>query len=273
MILYMKGVPGTTNVSWCNSDKSFRVTKWLNGKQKTLGSYPTLIGALMIRDWCQANNWKPYHRILSSSGEDYITIHNGAYEIHKRVNGKLKYFGRYHTLEDAKKWRDYFIENNWDINLNLDGSGVKNILLYNGKFQVRKKIEGHLYYFGCYDTLEEATRWRDYFKKQGWLESIILHERLLGSSCTHIRQSSSGSYYIVKTINGETDSYGTFKTYEEAADEVMKLRKSNWDWDTICDNLNELKDNREEWLTGKRHTNVIFEKYSNGRIDYDKNIF
>ena len=152
----MKNVPGTTNVSWSNSDKSFRVTKWLNGKQKTLGSYPTLIGALMIRDWCQANDWKPYHRILSSTGEDYITIHNGAYEIHKRVNGKLKYFGRYHTLEDAKKWRDYFIENNWDINLNLDGSSVKNILLYNGKFQVRKKIEGHLYYFGCYDTLEEA---------------------------------------------------------------------------------------------------------------------
>ena len=72
----MEGVPGTKYISYHKSDKRFSVQKSINGKVKSLGGYKTLIGALMIRDYCIANNWKPYPKHKPET-EKYISYRKG----------------------------------------------------------------------------------------------------------------------------------------------------------------------------------------------------
>ena len=43
-----------------HSVTGYEIFKQLNGKWTYLGRGKTLIIALMKRDWCEANNWKPY---------------------------------------------------------------------------------------------------------------------------------------------------------------------------------------------------------------------
>ena len=50
----------------------------------------------------------------AKTGEKYIikTI-TGKFMIRKSVNGKMRYFGSYETLEDAIIVRNYLVENGW----------------------------------------------------------------------------------------------------------------------------------------------------------------
>ena len=43
----------------------------------------------------------------------YITYQRGAYVVQKRVNGELKYFGRFELLNDAIKEVKKLRRNNW----------------------------------------------------------------------------------------------------------------------------------------------------------------
>ena len=52
-------------------------------------------------------------RIPKPLGMEYISRNQGKYLVRKTINGKMLYFGRYATLEDAMKIRDYFAENGW----------------------------------------------------------------------------------------------------------------------------------------------------------------
>ena len=52
-------------------------------------------------------------RRKTGTGEKYITYNQGKYLIKRRVNGKEQYFGRYNTLEDAVKMREYCEEHGW----------------------------------------------------------------------------------------------------------------------------------------------------------------
>lgn len=45
--------------------------------------------------------------------EQYISCYHGKYHIRKTINGTLKHFGTYETLEDAIIMRDYLMKNGW----------------------------------------------------------------------------------------------------------------------------------------------------------------
>lgn len=46
----------------------------------------------------------------------YVYRHtNGGFRIQKKVNGKLKHFGHFKTLEEALNRRDELIKNNWRV--------------------------------------------------------------------------------------------------------------------------------------------------------------
>ena len=158
----MRNIPGTNHISYHKKDERYTVTVTINGKNKHLGSSTSLISALMMRDWCESNNWEnyPYNNRNKSSGEKYISYRKDfdVYEIVKNINGHNEYFGRYPTLAEAKKWRDYFIEHNWDKNQRLIGTPNKNIYFKLGKYRIIKKINGRDYHFGSFDTLAEAEK-------------------------------------------------------------------------------------------------------------------
>ena len=164
------------------------------------------------------------------------------YEIIKNVNGKNEYFGRYHNLKDAIKWRDYFQENNWNTHLRLIGTPNKNIYLKLGKYRILKKINGKEYYFGSFNTYEEAETRVNQIRLKGWENVIRDNEQLIETTVTNIIQLRNGKYEIVKNINGVKETFGIFQTYEEAEKEVKLLRKCNWDYDAICEGINEDED-------------------------------
>ena len=161
------------------------------------------------------------------------------YEIIKNINGKNEYFGRYHSLEEAKQWRDYFIEHDWDINLRLMGTGNKNIYFKLGKYRIIKRIKGKDIHFGSFETLKEAEKRVKEIRKKGWEQTILDNERLLETTVSNIITLSNGKFEIVKMINGVKQTFGVFDNYEDAQQEVRMLRKCNWDYDAICEGIDE----------------------------------
>ena len=112
----MRGVPGTSNIGYDRKNNKYRVDYVENGKIKRLATARTLIEALMIRDWCKENDWKPFiHRSKFIQKQPY-----GGYQIYKHFkqkDGSYKKhcFGCYNTIEDAIEERDLLIKYDWDF--------------------------------------------------------------------------------------------------------------------------------------------------------------
>ena len=181
------------------------------------------------------------------------------YEIVKNINGKNEYFGRYHTLTEAIKWRDYFIEHDWPVELRLIGTINKNIYFRLGKYRIIKSINGHDYYFGSFDTLEEAEERVKQIRLKGWENVIRDNERLVETTVTNIIQIPNGKYEIVKHLNNTRETFGVFDTYEEAEQEVKLLRRCNWDYDALCESLDET-DNGERFVDNTKKLGLAYKK-------------
>ena len=188
----------------------------------------------------------------------YIVKRENGYAIQKVINKKLYSFGLYNTLEEARHYRDYFIENNWDMKERLKFSKRKNKNkkepknIYKTchekskeKYEISQEINGHKYHFGSYYTLEEAIKWRDYFESTGWQ----INERLIGTCVSNIKQTSNGNYIVYRRIGKKEVYYGVFHRLEDAQEEVKILRKCNWDYSEMeC--IDERKNNETTILDG-----------------------
>ena len=53
------------------------------------------------------NNPKRRYQRVQATGEKYISMNQHGYLLRKTIDGDTKYMGRYDTLEDARKVRDY----------------------------------------------------------------------------------------------------------------------------------------------------------------------
>lgn len=188
------------------------------------------------------------------------------YEVVKRINGKLEYFGRYHTLEEAIKWRDYFQQNKWNLDLRLVGTVNKNIYFKLGKYRIYKRINGKEYGFGSFNTYEDAEKRVKEIRLIGWEKVLYNNERLLETTVTNIIHLPNGKFEIVKTINGVRETFGCFDNYDDAVDEVKLLRKCNWDYDIICESIDE-SDNGIIFVDNDKKMSSPFEKKLK-RMDY-----
>lgn len=241
----MKNIPGTNYISYRKEYDLYCVVKSIKGKTKHLASFKTLIGALMMRDWCQANDWQPYPKTSrSSTGEKYIGYREnlGVYEIVKNINGSNEYFGRYHSLQEAVHWRDYFMEHDWDTDLRLIGTPNKNIYFKLGKYRITKRINGKDLSFGSFNTLAEAEERLKEIRLKGWENVIRDNERFLKTTVSNIIQLPNGKYEIIKNIDGVKETFGVYNTLEDAEAEVQLLRRCNWDYDAVCESIDETDD-------------------------------
>lgn len=120
---------------------------------------------------------------------------------------------------------------------------MKYICNLNGKFGITKTINGKKYYFGSYNSLEEALKVREYFIKHGW----DINERFKFRKVKpyqHIMISEEGNYRVVKRINNKLIHFGTFHTLEDAQHERDLLMKYDWDLDKVC----ECADEGNSWI-------------------------
>lgn len=130
---------------------------------------------------------------------------------------------------------------------------MKYIHNFKGKFGITKQINGKKYYFGCYDSLEEALKVREYFMKHGWNINERFKFRKV-KPYQHIMISEEGNYRVVKRINNKLTHFGTFHTLEDAQKERDLLMKFDWDLEKVC----ECADEGDHWLSKTMKTS--FEK-------------
>ena len=202
-------------------------------------------------------------------GTKYIQYVKGAYNILKRIDGELIYFGRYDSLDEAIKWRDFFMENDWNTDLRLIGTKCKNIYYEKSRYIIVKEIKGKKYYFGSFKTYEEAETRLKQIRLEGFENIIQNNTRLIETTTRNIIRLRNGKYEIRKVINGVLETFGVFNTYEEAEAEVKLLRQCGWDYDILCECIDETIDGGSEFLGEKKWSGKVeFYKPPHGRIDY-----
>ena len=107
---------------------------------------------------------------------DYIHKWKKGYMVGKQVNGVYYYFGNYQSIEKAKEVRDYFVDNNWDINerfkfmekrperyIRITRAGNYKIVKWLNVDGVKKMV-----YFGTFSTIDKAMKERDLLEQYNW---------------------------------------------------------------------------------------------------------
>lgn len=179
----MKRSNETKNIYFKNG--YYYVSKHFNDGEHFVGSFKTLIQALMARDWAIQNNWEHYPKTKKNS-EKYITLsNNGTYCVGKTINGKTHYYGGFKTLEEAIKHRDYCVKKGWSSNCKFTNemAGIKKT---NTGYEVYCSIDGITQYVGTFYDLNEAKEIRKlYLKYNGDWESIV-NEQYTGKGKYHL---------------------------------------------------------------------------------------
>ena len=97
-----------------------------------------------------------------------------------------------------------------------------------GGFEIRKRIGGVLQYYGCFSTLEEAMLYRAYYIGKGWRVNPSFRSRQY-----IIRKGDK--FMVMKYIDGERVSFGTFDCFEDAQRERDVCVRCGWDFDLIVE--------------------------------------
>lgn len=151
------------------SKGSFRVTKWVDGKQCYFGIYKTEEEAQKRVEFLKKENWDSKYIKERIRCNNIQQIGNN-YHIHKNN----KYYGSYPTREEAEKAVEFFKEHDWDseyIKYKTDKSNyVGKYISLNpfGNYYIRKMVDGELQCFGTFRTLEQAKEERDRCVKYDW---------------------------------------------------------------------------------------------------------
>ncbi|WP_413826865.1 hypothetical protein [Methanobrevibacter sp. UBA313] len=166
---------------------TFKIIKYVNNKQEYFGCTNTYEEAVNLKKKCEENNWDK--KILNQKGEvqDHKTnpmrhIHKNRdkYYVNKFKDGKLVYYGLFHNLEDAIRFRDYAEANNWEVEPVLKKYKTPHCLgklpkyinyLKSKKYYTINHYDeesNSLMYYGHFKSLNEALNEREICIKCGW---------------------------------------------------------------------------------------------------------
>ena len=195
---------------------------------------------------------------------------SGNYCLIKKIKGKFYNFGTYPTVKEAKKYRDYFESKGWEncLDKRLEYSTLKTnpnryIRPYKNHYRIIKILNNKTCFFGTYHTLENAQKARDYFEDNGW----NVFERLHFTDVKYVTKNKRGKYEIKKTINGKREFFGQWDDKETAIAEADLLKKCDWDWDALCEGIDDRVNGEQNFLDGVKRLGSTFQTYPNGRND------
>lgn len=174
---------------------------------------------------------------------------SGKYYIRKYVDGKEYNFGSYDSLDEAINYRDYFQAKGWSncLDERLNYSSSKFIQKIGDKYKVEKCFGNHRsgnrkrYSYGTFNTLREAITHRDKCIKENWSENLRPDNPL------KYIQKKREKYWIIK----DEIIYGIFNNVDEAIYERDLLLECDFDWDALCEGIDETVNGEIEYLTGK----------------------
>ena len=95
----------------------YYIQKHINGELKHFKGSTSLKETLELRDKLIENNWRDNGQLGIKELDDtrYIYQYGKSFQLKKSVNGKIRYFGSFKTIEEAIKARNELIMNNWGM--------------------------------------------------------------------------------------------------------------------------------------------------------------
>lgn len=101
----------------CKKHGLYFIQKCINGEMKYFKGSNSLKETVEFRDKLIENNWRDNGQLGIEELDDirYIYLVGKSFQLKKSVNGKIRHFGTFKTLEEAIKARDELIMNNWRV--------------------------------------------------------------------------------------------------------------------------------------------------------------
>ena len=162
----------------------------------------------------------------------YSMLPNGSFQILKRKNNKIYYYGVYKTEKDAQKKVEFLKAHDWDLKYVIKRNNRNHVYYKYGKYRIYKNKT----YYGSYSTRKEADKAVEFFEQHDWDKNYVKYLRDMPHYISkYVYLAPCGKYVIEKNIDGRTEYYGSFPTLEEAESERDLLVKCNWDWDLIVE--------------------------------------
>ena len=221
--------------------KNYTVFHWDGSKCTLFGFYNNYRLAVRVKDKL-IDNWNSndfdYLETFQKKDTRYIVRAGKSFRINKSINGVLKTFGYYKTLDKAIAVRDKLIENNWDDSiLDYKSKSRKMSDRYNHihrnrrGFDVVNRVEGVLTNFGTFETLDEAISYRDDLEDDNWvIQDDPVYEEKFDE---FIYLKEDGRYYLKNTIDDEVRIYGVFDNPLDAIAVRLDCIKNNWNFVSV----------------------------------------
>ncbi|OED30389.1 hypothetical protein [Methanosphaera sp. WGK6] len=275
----------TRYIYYIEQKNKYRVSKTIDGKQNFYGLYDTLEEAEKVRDKLLEHNWSKeyYEKNLrkedtSKKSEDmqyiYLVKDTSTYSISKQIKNKKYSFGRYKTIEEAKKARDELQAHDWSIdfykkNYKQEQKKDKYILQQpNGKFTINKKINEKTLSFGTFNTIDEARKHRDFCQENNWNLNCRKNKR--NNHVTedeqhlkYIQHNKTREKYIVhKFIKNKNIHFGTYNTLEEAMKIRDMLVEHEWSMEYYEKNIKKELKSGAKYIIKNKHNSYAVKRHN-----------
>jgi len=153
-----------------NCSGNYVVQKRLNDKLHNFGTYETLVEACDVRDALVDCDWR---LDFLDRGMRFIKdCHNGSYQVRHWENGKDVHYGTFHSLEEAKRYRDNCVNNDWHVSkkrmIRKRNLPKYVTLTMSGNYLIRRMIGDKTEYFGTFHSKRDAVDERDMLNASIW---------------------------------------------------------------------------------------------------------
>lgn len=159
------------------------IRKSIQGKMKYYGIFTTLDEARGYRDFLEEHCWNPKYIKKNNNPNKNIKKHRKKYSLIKKINGKDVYFGTFETVQEAREYRDFLEEHDWNPEYRKisrysqwNKNNLPKNIYYNNKqntYSVRKVFNHEPITFGTYHSLDEAIHERDFWESIDWSLDLL----------------------------------------------------------------------------------------------------
>ena len=217
--------------------RRYAVYKWEDSTCTIFGIYRTVRAAKKIKNRLVSKKKNDFDYLDKHREKDTRFIYrvNEYYRISKSINGELKNFGHYNTLEEAISVRNQLIKNNWDDSflgltrvLRSADAYNKHIHKTRRGYDVINRINGELINFGSFETLEDAISYRDELEENNWVVEPIYEESVEEKYDEFIYLRDDARYYLKNEIDGEMRIFGIFDNPLDAIAARLDCIRNNW---------------------------------------------
>lgn len=167
------------------------------------------------------------------------------YTVVRWDESEYSFYGFYRTLRRANKALNKYYNSSWSDE-DAEPKSSKNITKSKHTYRVSNWIDGHLEYFGHYNTFDEAIKARDLLIENDWDYNYLIENNLIEDPQIHryIYKTTEG-YKVINKVFDEFVEFGCFEELGEALDFRNKMIVNKWKEPVVDEN----KDNEKKYDT------------------------